>query len=187
MVGGRLAEVVRLMQMAQIDDAALGIKFNLSTLDVDKNFDKMLKQLGWLAGLATVMPAGSAGILAKRMRLSRTEYRCLGRLDAGISDVELALLNGPRWKQGAYYLGDLAPTLYAVQSWRNMECVDTQRCAELASWPPPKSPICGADLLSHGVDNGAGLGHMLKITEARWVASNFTMERAELLDWLFGK
>ena len=72
------------------------------------------------------------------------------------------MLKGPNWQQGAYYLGDWAAMLYAVQSWRNLTAIDTRRCDELAAWMPPKIPICGTDLLSHGVDNGRAIGHMLK-------------------------
>ncbi len=184
MLGGQVAKVIEVMRKAQIDRVALGVKFNLLPLGIDESFDMMLGQLGWLVGLATVMPAGSARRLARRLRLSRAEDRCLARLDAGISGENLELLGGPKWQQGAYYLGGLAAMLYAVQSWRNLVAIDTQRCAELAAWIPPKSPICGTDLLSHGVDNGVAIGHMLSIAEKRWVKSNFTLGKPALLEWL---
>ena len=185
-VGGEVAVVAGFMRRTQIDYAALGIKFNLSPLGIDKNFEKMLVQLGWLTGLAAIIPVGSGRRLAKRLRLSRVEHRCLARLDAGITDDELAMLSGPRWQQGAYHLGDLAPMLYALQSWRNLTAIDTGRCDELESWMPPKIPICGTDLLSHGVDNGLAIGHMLKEAEKRWVSSDFTLEKSALLEWLLG-
>ncbi|MDC3235121.1 hypothetical protein OBB02_03655 [Candidatus Puniceispirillum sp.] len=184
MVGGEVAVVVGLMRGAQIDCATLGIKFNLSPLSIDENFDKVLAQLGWLTGLATIVPVGSARRVAKRLKLSRYENRCLARLDVGINDNELAMLNGPNWQQVAYYLGDWAPMLYAVQSWRNLTVIDAWRCEELAAWIPPKIPICGTDLLSHGVDNGLAIGQMLKSAESRWVASGFTLKKSELLEWL---
>ena len=74
--------------------------------------------------------------------------------------------------------------LYAVQSWRNHAAIDTLRCEELAAWRPPKIPICGTDLLSHGVDKGPTLGHMLKAVEQKWVESDFTLKKPALLDWL---
>ena len=186
MVGGKVAVVIGLLRRAQIDDAALGVEFNLLPIGIEKNFERILVKLGWIAGLATIMPVGSAARLAKRLRLSRVEDRCLARLDVGINDEELAMLKGPRWQQAAYYLGDWAPMLYAVQSWRNLTVIDTQRFDELAAWMPPKSPICGTDLLSHGVDNGPAMGHLLGRAEKLWVASNFTLKKAALLDCLFG-
>jgi poly(A) polymerase len=184
MVGGEVAVVVGLMRRARIDCFTLGIKFNLSPLAVDKNFDKILAQLGWLPGLATIMPVGSARRLAKRLSLSRFEDRCLSRLDVGINDTELAKLNGPIWQQGAYYLGEWAPMLYAVQSWRNLTALDTRRFNELTAWKPPKMPICGTDLLSHGVDKGPALGHMLRSAEREWVESNFRLKKSALLEWI---
>ena len=96
------------------------------------------------------------------------------------------MLKGPNWQQGAYYLGGWAAMLYAVQSWRNLTAIDTRRCDELAAWMPPKVPICGTDLLSHGVDNGPAIGHMLKSAEDKWVASHFTLQKRALLQWLLG-
>ena len=144
MVGGRVAVAVGLMRRTQIDCAALGIGFNLSPLGIDKSFDEMLSRLGWLAGLATIMPVGSARRLAKRLRLSRAEYQLsCSRLDVGINDDELAILKGPNWQQTAYYLGDWAAMLYAVQSWRNFTVYRYRRLTELASWMPPKPRFVG--------------------------------------------
>jgi hypothetical protein len=68
-----------------------------------------------------------------------------------------------------------------VQSWRNLTSIDTRRCDELAAWMPPKVPICGTDLLSHGVDNGVAVGQMLESAETLWVQSEFTMTKSALL------
>jgi hypothetical protein len=97
-------------------------------------------------------------LLAKRLRLSRAEERCLARLDLGLGDDDMTMLSGARWRQAVYYLGDMAALLFAAQSWRNGHALDASRLAEFTSWTPPQSPICGADLLSHGVDNGPGIG-----------------------------
>jgi poly(A) polymerase len=140
----------------------------------------------WLVNLAVAIPSGSAALLAKRLRLSRAEERCLTRLDLGLGDDDMTRLGGARWRQAAYYLGDMAALLFAVQSWRDGHALDTSRLAELTVWTPPQNPICGADLLSHGVDNGPGLGQMLEEAEHRWVTSNFTLGKAALLEWLFG-
>ena len=192
MVGGRLKNVIGLMQDSKIDQAALGISLEPSRLANDDEIESMITGLGanvdfaWLVNLAVAMPPGSAALLAKRLRLSRAEERCLARLDLGLGDDDLAMLSGARWRQAVYYLGDMAALLFAVQSWRNGHALDASRLAEFNVWTPPKSPICGADLLSHGVDNGPGLGQMLKECERRWVTSNFTLGKAALLEWLFG-
>ena len=192
MVGGRLKDVIGLMQETKIDQAALGLSFDPSRLANDDEIASMIAGLGanvdfaWLVNLAVAMPSGSAALLAKRLRLSRAEERCLTRLDLGLGNDDMTMLSGARWRQVAYYLGDMAGLLFAVQSWRNGHALDASRLAEFTSWMPPQNPICGADLLSHGVDNGPGLGKMLNEAERRWVTSNFTLGKATLLEWLFG-
>lgn len=192
MVGGRLKDVIGLMQDTKIDQAALGLSFDPSRLANDDEIASMISGLGanvdfaWLVNLAVAMPSGSAALLAKRLRLSRAEERCLTRLDLGLGDDDMTMLSGARWRQVAYYLGDMAALLFAVQSWRNGHALDASRLAEFTSWTPPQNPICGADLLSHGVDNGPGLGKMLSKAERWWVTSNFMLGKATLLEWLFG-
>ena len=191
MVGGRLKDVIGLMQDTKIDQAALGRSLDPSRLANDDEIGSMIAGLGanidlaWLVNLAVAMPSGSAALLAKRLRLSRAEERCLTRLDLGLGTEDMTMLSGARWRQSAYYLGDMAALLFALQSWRNGHALDASRLAELTLWAP-RNPICGADLLSHGVDNGPGLGQMLKDAERRWVTSNFTLGKVALLEWLFG-
>jgi poly(A) polymerase len=192
MVGGRLKDVIGLMQDSKIDQAALGLSLDPSRLANDDDIGSMIAGLGenvdfaWLVNLAVAMPSGSAALLAKRLRLNRAEERCLTRLDRGLGEDDMTMLSGARWRQAVYYLGDMAALLFAVQSWRNGQVLDASRLAEFTAWTPPQNPICGADLLSHGVDNGPGLGQMLKDAEHRWVTSNFTLGKAALLEWLFG-
>jgi poly(A) polymerase len=192
MVSGRLKEVISLMQDSKIDQAALGLSLDPSRVANDDDIGSMIAGLGanvdfaWLVNLAVAMPSGSAAHLAKRLRLSRAEERCLTRLDLGLGDDDMTTLGGARWRQAAYYLGDMVALLFAVQSWRNGQALDVSRLAEFTTWTPPQNPICGADLLSHGVDNGAGLGQMLADVERHWVTSNFTLGKATLLEWLFG-
>ena len=191
MVGGGLKELIGLMQDSKIDQAALGLSLDPSRLSNDDEIGSMIAGLGvnvdfaWLVNLAVVMPSGSAALLAKRLRLSRAEERCLTRLDLGLGDDDMTMLSGARWRQAVYYLGDMAALLFAAQSWRNGHALDASRLVEFTAWTPPQNPICGADLLSHGVDNGPELGQMLESVERRWVASDFTLGKATLLEWLF--
>jgi poly(A) polymerase len=192
LVGGRLKDVIVLMHDSKIDQAALGLSLDPSRLANDDEIGSMIAGLeanvdfAWLVNLAVALPSGSAALLAKRLRLSRAEERCLTRLDLGLGDDQVTMLSGARWRQAAYYLGDMAALLFVVQSWRNGHALDASRLAELTSWTPPQNPVCGADLLSHGVDKGAGLGQMLTDVEQQWVTSNFTLGKASLLEWLFG-
>ncbi|XDZ71363.1 CCA tRNA nucleotidyltransferase [Alphaproteobacteria bacterium LSUCC0744] len=190
--GNSFALGIAMMNDTAIDQAALGVPLDAAGLAFDAAAEVAIAELdravghGWLGGLAAVMPAGSAAALSDRLRLSRAETRWLARLDQGLDDENMTMLAGARWRQAAYYLGDMAAMLYAVQSWRNKTPVSGARLAEIGRWQAPENPLCGADLLSHGVDNGPGLGQMLKDAEARWVRSNFTLAKPALLEWLFG-
>ena len=190
MVGGRLKEVIGLMQDIRIDQAALGLSLDPSQVANDDDIGSMIAGLGanvdfaWLVNIAVAIPVGSATLLAKQLRLSRAEERCLTRLDLGLGDDDMTRLGGARWRQAAYYLGDMAALLFAVQSWRNGHVLDESRLAKFTLWTPPQNPICGADLLSHGVDNGPPVGQLLREAERLWVTSNFTFGKETLLERL---
>ena len=144
---------------------------------------------GWLAYLALIMPADSARALADRLRLSRRDAKCLAMIDR-FGTPELASRLAPQtddptiWQRGIWALhreGVNAGLVYVVATARAGGDVDLAHAAALACWSPPKFPISGADLLSHGVDNGPALGQMLKALEQKWVDSSFTLTRKELL------
>ncbi len=185
MAGGCLAQVIKLMRITNIDQGALGIRFSLCPMINSKVVEAVLGQIGWLTCLAMVIPIGSGVSIARRLRLSRKEQRCLVRIDFGITSDELALLNSKSWRQTAYYIGDCRAMLYVTQSCRNKVPLNRARFNELALWNPPQNPISGADLLSHGVDNGPLIGKMLKKAEQHWVFGNFSVGKSELLQWLF--
>ena len=192
MVGGRLKEVIGLMQDSKIDQAALGLSLDPSRLANDDEIGSMIAGLGanvdfaWLVNLAVAMPSGSAALLAKRLRLSRAEERCLTRLDLGLGDDDMTMLSGQDGGKLSIILAIwrhcFLPFNHGAMAMRSMR----RALPNSTSWTPPQNPICGADLLSHGVDNGPGMGQMLKEAERQWVTSNFTLGKATLLEWLFG-
>ncbi|MGA9266266.1 MAG: hypothetical protein WBV79_07395, partial [Rhodomicrobium sp.] len=51
----------------------------------------------------------------------------------------------------------------------------------LRSWPRPKFPIGGADLIARGWTSGAALGDRLRRLEEEWIASGFLLSREDLL------
>ena len=185
MVGGCLAQVVKLIRITNIDQAAFGVRFNLWPVVNSKEADAVLAQISWLVGLAVVVPVGSSVFIAKKLRLSRKEQRCFVRLDVGISTDELILLNSESWRQTAYNIGEWGAMLYVSQSFRNNTPIKVERYSDLALWERPKNPICGADLLSHGVDNGPAIGQLLRDAEKKWISTDFTIGKAKLLYWLF--
>ena len=184
-------DAIALMHECGIDLAALGLSLqsaqlaHLPPLDVSGP----LAAQGWLACLALIMPADSACFLANRLRLSRRDAKCLVMIDR-FGTPELAPRLAPRaddptiWQRSCWALhrdGVNAGLVYLVATARADADGDLAHAAALACWDPPKFPISGADLLSHGVDNGPALGQMLKSTEEKWVNSSFNLTKKELL------
>ena len=52
---------------------------------------------------------------------------------------------------------------------------------ELSRWQIPRFPISGKDLIAAGVPKGRGFGEFLDKLKDRWMESNFTSSREELL------
>ena len=58
----------------------------------------------------------------------------------------------------------------------------SRHLARALSWNRPVFPVAGADLIARGTEPGPGMGAQLAALEARWVESNFTLDKAALLD-----
>jgi poly(A) polymerase len=57
-------------------------------------------------------------------------------------------------------------------------------CALPERWSAPVFPLKGQDLMDHGMKPGPQLGRTLQALEDRWIASDFTIGREELLHGL---
>jgi poly(A) polymerase len=187
LVGAQLGMVVRLMHETELDVYAVGVPLDAARLgDLEPMEEPIFANMGWLAGLAVLMPSGAAETVARRLRLGRAESRLLSDIDRDISPSELDALNGGGWQKLAYFMGPNLPVRFAVQSFRQGRLPDDSLLEVLRDWRRPVFPLRGADLLSHGVDNGPGVGQMLEQAERRWVASGFSLGKAALLSWLIG-
>lgn len=54
----------------------------------------------------------------------------------------------------------------------------------LESWTPPRFPVGGRDLREAGIPSGPELGRRLAELEKRWIESDFTLSKAQLLEGL---
>ena len=185
------SDAIALMRDCGVDMTALGLSVDPSLLAHMPPIDPAgpFAAEGWLAALAQIMPSGSAQPLAERLRLSRREAKSLSMFDQ-LGKPELAAQLAPPpddptiWQRAIWRLrrdGVNAGLVYAVATARAGGDVDLAHAAALACWDPPKCPISGTDLLSHGVDNGPAVGQMLDAIEQKWVDSSFTLTRKELL------
>ncbi len=184
-------DAIAFMHDCGLDLTALGLSLNSAPLAHLPTIGQcsLLAKQGWLASLALIMPAGSAEPLADRLRLSRRNARCLSMIDRlGVPELAPSLVPHPNdttiWQRVIWTMcrdGINAGLVYVVATARAGMDVDLSHAAALARWDPPKCPISGADLLSHGVDNGPTLGQILAAVEQKWVESSFTLTRKELL------
>jgi len=179
---GACAPAVGLLHQTGLDKASLGcdllvagVPFNPQDLRV------VTADVGWLVLLAAILPQADATKVLQRLRLSRSEEKFCGQLVQLNSAQIFAELSAPNWRQSAFYMDGRAAAYYACAAWRLGEILRPQHYQLLHQWQAPQLPISGADLLSHGVDNGPALGQMLKGAETLWVQSDFTLTKPALL------
>jgi poly(A) polymerase len=137
-----------------------------------------------LAALA-VWVEEDAERLAARLRLSNAEA---GRLTAmadrrpeqspGMTEIDR--------KEALYRLGRRTFEDRVLIGWARSGAdaanEDWRRLYRLPDrWTPPALPVKGQDLLARGIPSGPRLGSMLKELEAKWIASDFTLGKDELL------
>ena len=179
---GACAPAVSLLHQTGLDKASLGcdllvagVPFNPQDLRV------VTADFGWLVLLAAILPQADATTALQRLRLSRAEEKFCGQLAQSNPAQIFAELSAPNWRQSAFYMDGRAAAYYACAAWRLGEILRPQHYQLLNQWQAPQLPISGADLLSHGVDNGPVLGQMLKGAETLWVQSDFTLTKPALL------
>ena len=131
--------------------------------------------------LAAIIPQTDVTMVLARLRLSRASQKFCAELAASHPAQMFADLSASNWRQSAYFMDGDAAAFYACAAWRLGADLDRQHYRVLHQWQPPKLPVSGADLLSHGVDNGPAVGQMLKSAETLWVQSDFTLTKPALL------
>ncbi|VAV94406.1 CCA tRNA nucleotidyltransferase [hydrothermal vent metagenome] len=69
-----------------------------------------------------------------------------------------------------------------LQKWAETEIKDGPAFLNYAEqWPVPEFPLHGRDLIKSGLTAGPELGEILKKLEMEWVASDFSLSKADLL------
>ena len=176
------AAAIDLLHRTGLDKTLLGCDLVLTAIPSNpQDLRLVTADFGWLVVLATVMPQAAATMSLARLRLSLTNQKFCAQLVASRPSKIFADLSAANWRQTAFFMDGRAAAFYACAAWRIGMILDQQHYRVLHEWQPPKLPVSGQDLLSHGVDNGPVLGQMLKRAETLWVRSNFTMEKTVLL------
>jgi len=109
---------------------------------------------------------------AHRLRQSAAEIQ----IDPGLPPADQ--------RRSLYVLGETVWTDRIRLAWAldREHGADWKQMLELPErWPRPVFPVSGADLLAAGVSAGPDLGRMLRTLETAWIASDFTLQRDDLL------
>ena len=178
----RCAAAIELLHQTRLDKTSLGCDLVMTAIPSNpQDLQLVTADFGWLVVLATIMPQANATMVLARLRLSRTNKNFCVQLVASRPPKIFADLSATHWRQTAYFMDGRAAAFYACAAWRIGAALDQQHYRVLHEWQPPKLPVSGEDLLSHGVDNGPALGQMLERAEMLWVQSDFKMKKTALL------
>ncbi len=135
-----------------------------------------------LRRLASLVPApadaASLGALSLALRLSNSEQARLRAMAVGQDELDAAVLRGALYRDGAETTRDRV-LLGAAR--RRDDAGLSAALAMIATWPVPRLPVAGADLLARGIAAGPQVGTLLAAVEAWWLARDFAPDRAACL------
>ncbi|MBP0439368.1 CCA tRNA nucleotidyltransferase [Tianweitania sediminis] len=145
---------------------------------------------GWapdpLLRLAAVIPPTAERVMSleERLRLSKAEARRLhGWADAPVPAETSAALARQIHTVGREGLVDRLKLQIAADAANGTDIQAKLALLDYAkTWDLPVLPVTGADLVAAGFAPGPALGKELKRLEAEWLASDFQLDKAALLE-----
>ena len=177
------AAAVGLFHETGLDQSALGVGIDSGAIPSNPEELRLVTaEYGWLVLFSAMIPQPALASVLQRLRLSRAAQKFCLQLVTSSTPKLFAELTTPRWRQSAFFMHRRAAAIYACAAWRLRGEFRADLFQQLQQWQPPEFPLSGADLLSHGVDNGPALGQMLWDAETLWVQSDFTLTKSALLD-----
>lgn len=165
LIAPRSLTALRLMKTHHIWGLLEGVEDNfesLETLRTRQNDHNATDVLARLCALNLPLPA-----LETSLSLSNTQKRTLKTLRTAKAQP---LNTQQDLKKSLYHHGRPA-TLQAYLT--QADTLDKEFLNTLKTWPIPKFPITGADLIKEGYTQGEALGQELKRREKAWVDNNF--------------
>lgn len=124
-----------------------------------------------------------SGAERERMAAADAAARAIGGLmavadglapDGHAARVLLYRLGPVAWRDGVALAWADAGAVADDAGWRTLLSLPER-------WTAPRFPLAGRDLMATGLPAGPELGRRLADAEARWIASDFTLTKAELL------
>jgi len=138
-----------------------------------------------LRRLAAFLPqdAGLLAAIGDRLRLSNAQRDRLGRLaEPAPQPHDARALRAAAYRAGTQAVIDRL-MLASAETGTGTEALGAA-IRQLERWAIPKFPLRGRDLQRAGLLPGPGLGRTLSRLEERWIDSDFTLSKAELLESL---
>lgn len=136
-----------------------------------------------LAALTGPMEGEQVAILKARLKLSNHDEAALLAID-GMGET-LALIGQGSFGRALYRRDPELVRDAALLGYARSRLPDLHRLGALlafiGSWREPRFPVSGSDLVTRGIQPGAGMGRLLKQVEDWWVAGGFMASREECL------
>lgn len=124
--------------------------------------------------LALLYAQESAKEIAHAFRLSKK----LQKFIADVRHASLDLQSGPSIRPCLYRLGPVVVEDALTGFAGDLRASYLRECE---NWNEPQFPLSGADLIEAGYESTPELGRLLNRLEKRWIASDFTLSKAELM------
>jgi poly(A) polymerase len=140
-----------------------------------------LRRLGVLA----VRIEEDAARLRLRLRLSNAEAARLEAMGARVPAIS-PHLGERRAREALYRLGPETFADRVLVGWAKSAASETDAAWQSLyrlpdRWTPPAFVLNGQDLMAQGIKPGPQMGAVLRDLEAKWIASDFTLSREDLL------
>lgn len=184
------APVITLMRDEDVLDHFLAQATAIGRLDRMVAIESGLGLCDPLRRLAALLPVDgdTARHLAQGLRLSNTERDRLVAMAA--PEILLSpALDGPGRRRALYATGAALWPDLVLSAWADGAAgVDDEGWRtlfnETRDWVPPKFPLTGRDVKKLGVEQGAGVGKLLRAAEDWWIEGDFRAGRTECLAWV---
>ncbi len=120
------------------------------------------------------------------LKLSRVEQKAISQschiaLGQHQHVEHIDKLASASWMQAGYWLGELAVFAYLHGAIEGRFAFDAARMRQIVRQKLPVCPVTGQDIISIYKVRGEEVGHRLKDVTAKWVESDFSLSKPELL------
>jgi poly(A) polymerase len=131
--------------------------------------------------LAALTMTGCGREVAETLKLSRVEGDRIIALDAARDPFDVSAPEAVRRQIYAWGNDEARDRLLLDWLDRIDQAAGSAALAIIESWPRPRFPIKGADIVKLGIPEGPGIGEVLQRVEAWWIGQDFAPDRAACL------